>query len=137
MRFTFCTVIVRVQDAFSRRVIERSPVPGSIETIVLVGEDPENEKLALEKGFSVDIVTPDNLRAKYGVDAAPLLIVTDLEGAIRYSGGYTSRKQGLDVQDEKMIRSLVQGDSIEELPVYGCAVSKDLQSIVDPFNLKY
>lgn len=119
-----------------KQVIDRKPMDGVIEHLVLIGEDRESQTLAEAKGFSVDVVPPKSLMEIYGVEAAPLLVVTDSSGAIRYSGGYTSRKQGLDIQDQQIIAQISSGNAIGELPLYGCAVSKSLRSIVDPLNLK-
>ncbi len=119
-----------------KRIVERNPLDIAHERIVLIGHDPELEKVAHEKGYDVDVVTAPQLKERYGVESAPLLMVIDAEGVIRYSGGYTSRKQGLDIQDDSLIRRTVAGEVFEELPLYGCAVSKELKAIIDPFGLK-
>lgn len=119
-----------------RRVLDRDPISGANERIVLIGDDPEMESLAVSKGFSVDVVTPPQLKSIYGVESAPLLVMTDKAGNISYSGGYTSRKQGPDIQDDKIIRDVIAGRSVDELPLYGCAVSANLKAILDPLNLK-
>ena len=119
-----------------KKVIARQPVPGACETIVFIGEDAEFEAKAAECGFRVETLAREELKAKYGIESAPLLVVTDGQGIIQYSGGYTSRKQGLDIQDEELIRAVLAGNPREGLPLYGCAVSKELKSIVDPLDLK-
>ena len=120
-----------------RRVLERNPVDGAAERIVLVGHDIQPDKAAIDRGFDVDTVTPVELKAKYGVESAPLLLVADSVGRILYSGGYTDRKQGYEVKDQRVIEGLVAGEQVESLPVYGCAVSSELQALVDPLRLKY
>ena len=119
-----------------RHVVDRMPLDGAREHIVLIGQDDELVQLAQSQGFSVDVVTPRTLKQTYGVEAAPLLVVTDGEGRIQYSGGYTSRKQGLDIQDIKIIQQVMVGDKPIDLPLYGCAVSKKLKSIIDPLHFK-
>ena len=119
-----------------KHVLARSPVPNAKERIVLIGEDPESEAHAIALGFEVHTVTPPQLKEIYGVESAPLLMVSDLEGTIRYAGGYTSRKQGLDIQEMEIIQKAIANQDIDGLPLYGCAVSKSLRAIVDPLDLK-
>ncbi len=73
---------------------------------------------------------------KYGIESAPLMIVDDAHGVIRYAGGYTSRKQGLDYQDQAIVHQLLSGAEVDPLPLFGCAVSQRLKQMVDPFRLK-
>lgn len=120
-----------------RRVVQLKPHDQVVERIVLIGEDAEMEANALKLGYEVDCVTPEQLETKYGVASAPFLVVVTPYGEAAYAGGYTSRKQGLDVRHADIIARLVEGQSIESLPVYGCAVSDELKNIVDPLGLKY
>lgn len=127
-----CTCSRRIlQQLLSREVIQ-----GASERIVLIGEDDDAERLASEKGFAVSVVTPTQLKQQYDVESAPLLIVASDAGSILYSGGYTSRKQGLDNQDLQIIQSIQDGKQYTELPVYGCAVSQRLKDLIDPLKLK-
>jgi hypothetical protein len=124
----------------SRRVLnhllEQSPREDAIERIVLIGDAPELAMKAEAQGYKVDCVAPAELLAEYGVEAAPLLMVVDPDGQERYIGGYTSRKQLLDVQDRAILDSLMAGQEVEPLPLFGCAVSGRLKSLVDPLGLK-
>lgn len=120
-----------------RHVIDRETVPGISERIVLVGSDPIIEQRAKSRGYECESISADILQSRYGVQAAPLLVVTGASGAIVYSGGYTARKQGYQIRDVETLTALVSGDRPSSLPVYGCAVSQELQSLIDPFRLKY
>ncbi len=124
----------------SRRVLEhviaRAPHDDVVERIVLVGKNPSLGETAEQLGYEVDCISPEQLMIKYGVESAPLLVVFDPQGMPRYVGGYTSRKQGPDIQDGTIITRLLAGQEVEPLPLYGCAVSSSLQSIVDPLGLK-
>jgi hypothetical protein len=117
-------------------IVNRFPVAGCREVIVFIGEDKEMTEAAVQRGFEVDYVTPEELKARYGVEAAPLLTVLDPAGNVGFTGGYTTHKQGPQIQDEKIIRALLDGMSVENLPLFGCAVSKELKSLVDPLGLK-
>jgi hypothetical protein len=119
-----------------KHVLMRSPVAGISERIVFVGKDPEMEAEAIRCGYEVDVVTPIELQAKYGIESVPLLVVTESTGKILYSGGYTSRKQSLDIHDKEIIEGIARGESMDDFPLYGCAVSKELKSIIDPLGLK-
>jgi hypothetical protein len=124
----------------SRRVLEhvikQPPRSGVTERIILIGSDAPSVARIEEQGYEVDSVSPDDLKAKYGIEAAPLLVVSDPGNKPRYAGGYTSRKQGPDFQDRSIIANLIAGHDVEPLPLYGCAVSRRLQGIVDPLGIK-
>ncbi|MEO1615740.1 MAG: hypothetical protein AAFV88_07835 [Planctomycetota bacterium] len=119
------------------QILQRHPVDGIRERIVFVGKKDPRESTAKSQGYETERVTPIELRTRYGVESAPLLVIVDAQGTILHSGGYTSRKRGVDIQDETIIRSLLEGKAEDQLPVLGCAVSKELQSAVDPLGLKY
>jgi len=118
-------------------VLDRQTIAGVCEKIVLIGDDHTIRGLALSSGYQFEAVAADELKAQYGVEAAPLLVVTDPKANIVYSGGYTTRKQGPAILDVATITALTKGKSPACLPVYGCAVSQELQALVDPFGLKY
>ncbi|MCD0461079.1 hypothetical protein [Roseiconus lacunae] len=120
-----------------RHLIRREPLPDAIEKLLLVGEDQELQVLARSQGYAVESVTREELQSRFGLQSSPLMMVFDSESNLIYSGGYTSRKQGPAFQDETIIKALIDGESVESLPVFGCAVSKDLQQLVDPLQLKY
>jgi hypothetical protein len=63
-----------------------------------------------------------------------LMLVIDRNGVIRYSGGYSRRKQG-ELEDETILRHVRGGADIETLPIYGCAVSAELARLIDPLRL--
>jgi hypothetical protein len=125
----------------SQRVFDHlfeSPRPdGVYETVLLIGADEAIEERAAAAGFDVWVLSPEDLKARFGIVSAPLLLVLGPQAELRYAGGYTERKQGYDVQDTKIIQTLQDGDDPTELPLYGCGVSKELQQILDPMGLKY
>ena len=115
---------------------ERPRPEGLSETVLFIGEDRTWAERSLAAGFRVEELSHEELKAQWHVEAAPLLVVADPYGEVRYVGGYTSRKQGPDVRDIAIIEDL-QGDTpVEVLPLFGCAVSQALQSAVDPFGLR-
>lgn len=107
------------------------------EHVVLVGRDEALAARIERAGFQLDNIEPPELKGKYGLEAAPILIIADAAGDVAYIGGYTQHKQGLDIRDSALIDQVLAGKSTLELPLLGCAVSRALQRLVDPFGLKY
>ena len=105
------------------------------EIVLLVGEDPAFAGRLRSNGFVVTAVDAHTLSTAYGLEAAPLLLVVDPEGKIRYSGGYTARKQGPEPRDLQIIDSVRGGAQDPPLPVYGCATSRQLQKTLNPLEL--
>jgi|GEM_PF-1290386 len=107
------------------------------EHVVLVGEDAKLSARIARAGYRLDNIEPAALKQRYGLEAAPVLIIADARGQIAYMGGYTKQKQGLDIRDTVLIDELLAGKHTIELPLLGCAVSRGLQRLLDPFGLKY
>ncbi|GAB5496087.1 MAG: hypothetical protein Phyf2KO_11670 [Phycisphaerales bacterium] len=127
--YTECPCSLRIMD----HVLARGRVDYVSERFVLIGDSMPS---GLAEGFVYQVVEPDELLDRYGIESAPLFTVTDTDGAVRYVGGYTARKQGLDVSDLAIVQKLQNGKHVEPLPVYGCAVSTRLKDIVDPLRIK-
>ena len=139
-----CRCSARVLD----HLLSRRAEPGETERIVLVstrwGAEPSEERaedgaLAARieaAGFELERTSPEALESRYGIQAAPLLVVSDPTGRVRYVGGYTDRKQSVAIRDREILHDLRQGGSVEALPVFGCAVSKTLGESVDPLGLR-
>jgi hypothetical protein len=119
------------------KLLMRPPVREVTERIVYIGAaDTRTESRARALGYAFDQVTREQLVERYHLESAPLLVVADPGGRIRYVGGYTDRKQGDFVRDADVLSRLVEGREVEALPTFGCAVSEKLQSAVDPLRLR-
>jgi hypothetical protein len=106
-----------------------------IERVVWIGRlDAAHDRL-LARGYTVEALEPAELERRYGVSSAPLLTIESPEGALRYSGGYTSRKQGPVIEDLAILSHLEHGDEVASLPIFGCAISQSLKSRIDPIGL--
>ncbi|HMJ15092.1 MAG TPA: hypothetical protein VK524_26945 [Polyangiaceae bacterium] len=135
--------VLYAQCRCSRRILQHlatSPRPGQVrEKLLLVGW---NEELAptlrqiAARGFEITRTTPAELRDRFHVEAAPLLLVVEPQGTVRYAGGYTERKQGPNPLDREIITKLIAHRAADPLPPFGCAVSKELQEILDPLALR-
>ncbi len=98
---------------------------GWSEIVLWVGDDAPPAGLA--DRFDLRRATAAAL-ASYGVEAAPSMILADPEGNIRYSGGYTDRKQGPMIEDQRILRAVHDSQHVSNLPLFGCAVSARLKS---------
>jgi hypothetical protein len=107
------------------------------EVVLLVGEHAATAAALTGAGFRVVPTTAEELRERHHIESAPLFVVTDPQGTVRYSGGHTARRQGLDHADLDLVAALLAGRDVESLPVYGCGVSNALQAELDPLGLKY
>lgn len=123
------------RNVFSH-VLERPRTEGVIENMLLVGARRGMAERAEAQGFHVVTVSRSELLSRFHIEAVPLLVIADPSGAIRYAGGYTERKQGLEIEDEAILASLRSGDEPTVLPLFGCATSRALSSALDPFGLR-
>jgi hypothetical protein len=128
--------------ACSRRILahlsSRSAMANLSEKVVLAGAARGDSTRALRaRGFAVEVIAPEQLEPLYGLKVAPLLIISERSGAVRYLGGYTERKQGPRILDLEILRRLSRGAAVSALPLFGCAVSRSLQQLIDPWRIKY
>jgi hypothetical protein len=105
--------------------------PAAAPALAKVGDDLRQAR------FGFEALTPAELARRYQVESAPLLLVIDPRGALRYSGGYTHRSGSALIQDGAVIDGLIGGRRVETLPVLGCAMSPRMQRAIDPLGLKY
>ena len=131
--YAACSCSQRIIDHLERRGARKDVS----EHVVLVGKDADLAKRIARAGYALDNIEPTMLKAKYALEAAPLLIISDPRDQITYIGGYTRQKQGLDIRDTALIDEQLAGKPSFELPLLGCAVSRALQQVLDPFGLKY
>lgn len=128
--------ILQAECGCSRRVLsrlrERPPEPGVLERILHVREGA-NSRETFPAGYEVEQLTGTDLARKYHIAAAPVLVLLDPTGAVRYCGGYTARKRGPDIRDLELIRATRGGAAPPPLPVYGCAVSAQLKDATPVF----
>jgi hypothetical protein len=123
--------------ALGAHLIARGPFPGAEEAILFVGADPGKEQSAKRAGFSFTRVSAEQLAPRFGLEAAPVLVVFDAAGRLRYAGGYYAHPAAITPLDEKIYAQLAAGANVEPLPVFGCAVSPRLQKSLSPLGALY
>lgn len=128
--------------ACSQRVVDhlfsKSRNSGVKEKLIIVdGDRPEWVALVKANGFSYDVISPKELHTVYNIPAAPIMVVSDPRGKVHYAGGYTARKQGPDIKDLEIIKQVMAANPVKAIPLFGCAIAKGLQELVDPFGFKY
>lgn len=125
---------------FSKQIVEhilsRGPMPGIKEKIVLVGHHFQWEALAKTQGFPIEFITRRKLKSMYNISAAPIMVVVDQLGTIRYAGSYFSQKDRSVFKDVAVIDSLIQQTPVEPMPLHGCAVVSMLSSTLGPWELR-
>ena len=81
-------------------------MPGVDEVVLLVGDAPAHRARVSARGFRVLAVTDEELLRRWRMEAAPLLVVTDGDGVVRYAGGYRRAKASRP-EDPEVIRALL------------------------------
>lgn len=113
-------------------LLERPRPAQLVEHVLLVGDDEAWRLQATRRGYHVHVIEAETLTRRYHLQAAPLFAVLDPLDRLGYLGGYTQRKQGLDVQDLDVLARVQDERGVKSLPLFGCAVSRELRHIVDP-----
>ncbi|MFT3713851.1 MAG: hypothetical protein QM817_39835 [Archangium sp.] len=119
-----------------QHLVQRRAMTDVREEVALIDATPEWQTQLEDAGFSVVSLEAEQLRERFGVDAAPVLIIRSPDGALSYSGAY-SQKRGAPPLDVELLNRARAGETPEAMPLFGCAVSRELQSRTDPFDLKY
>jgi hypothetical protein len=128
-----CACSVKVLEG----LVGRGVRPGVVEKVLFIGSEGSAWKKDLSaKGFEFEVVTMETLATQFGIEGAPLFVVLNPQGDVVYSGGYSKRKQG-ESEDITILNAALANADVTALPLFGCAVSRDLQKKLDPLGLKY
>lgn len=130
--YAACKCSGRVVD----HLVEEPRPTGIADKVLLVGSVPEIDQRLAASPLTVVHTTAAELAERYDIEGAPLLLVVDPTGALRYRGGYTERKQSLAIQDIAILERLRTEGDVAALPLFGCAVSKRLRELLDPLGLR-
>ena len=105
--------------------------------MLFVGEDAPKRAAAARAGLAFATLSAADLPERYGLEVAPVLVAFDARGHLRYAGGYYDHPAAISPRDETLHAQLVRGETPKALPVFGCAVSAQLQATLDPLRLIY
>jgi hypothetical protein len=119
-----------------QHLVARRAMPGVAERVLLVDATREWTVALEQAGFEVIALDAPTLRAEYGVEAAPLFGVRTPTGEVAYWGAYAAQRSA-PPQDVELFERARAGARPDALPLFGCAVSRELQQRSDPLKLKY
>lgn len=107
----------------ARHLMDRGPAKSIEEHILQVGDEPETEAGLRRAGWVLWRRAPEVARDEYGALSAPLLVIVDPRGEIRYRGGLSRRSDARDgFHEQEIWTALQQGREVKQLPAYGCAL---------------
>lgn len=86
-------------------------------------------------GLRVELIGREALARRFGLEAAPALVLLRPDGSVAYLGGYTRSKQGT-LEHEQIVAALRTESTASRLPVLGCATSARLAAALDPLRLR-
>lgn len=127
-------------EAVADELVRRGPRPGWREQVRLIGDEPALAARVRAAGFAVDRTDGETLAREHGIQGAPWLALFDRAGAVRYSGGYTARRPGQSGGGElsgDLMAAVAAGDAPAALPAFGCPVSQETRTRLDPLGLKF
>jgi hypothetical protein len=136
------THVVSESCKCSAKVVEylltRGPEKDANEEILVIGHPPQITELH-QRGFKTRALDPDDLKEDISKLGVPFLLITTPKGDTVYAGGYSEKsvQDGSPIRDLEILRSLQGSGNVANFPIFGCAVSRKLQKIVDPFSMKY
>lgn len=119
-------------------LLERGPQKDLSENVVVLGSMKEEEQQLSARGFKILHRDAREIASEKAV-GVPFLLITSPKGEAVYAGGYSSHtiKEKTPLHDLKILASLQGGKPSAEFPIFGCAVSHRIQTLMDPFSFKY
>lgn len=106
------------------------------EIIVSVDGHLGNEATLVEKGFIVQQISAVELKEQFNLDSAPVMLVNNRWGKLKYTGGY-KKWDDSEYRDLEILNRLNLDEDVAAYPVFGCALSSSLKNSIDPFKIKY
>jgi hypothetical protein len=79
----------------------------------------------------------DEYAEKYKISAVPQLVIMNSMHEIQYSGGYTSKRGPASVvEDQQILKEIVERQATAERPIFGCINGKANQKKLGFFGSK-
>lgn len=122
----------------ARYLLSRGPLADAQEEVVLLGGSEETSQAFRAAGFAVSTAEAEEFCAQFGSEGVPFFQVVDGGDEAAYSGSYfdSAFRGNEGFLDLETFRRLRSGGFVVGRPVYGCATSERLRSILDPFGFK-
>ena len=131
---TFLVHVIYVECSCAKalfdHLIARHPFRDTEEAILFVGKDPGKQTIAESAGFTFTTISADELLSRFGLEAAPVLVILNSAGRLRYAGGYYSEASAIVPLDAKIQARLASGLDVPPFPIFGCAVSPTVKERV-------
>jgi len=127
-----CGCSQRIAD----HLLVRGPRADVAERVALVGGDPVLADRLRARGFSVELTSSPDVERRYGITSVPTLAVMDPSNVVKYVGGYTATKRGPAIADDDVLDAVVRGEAPPSMPVFGCAISRELSKSTDPLGVR-
>lgn len=122
----------------AHHLLQRGPLPDVKEEVLLAGSNEPLMARLRARGFQTLAVSGDDLAQRYGLAGAPRLLLMSPSGLVVYQGGYAADVGArTGYQDVSLLQQVRRGATPEPLPVFGCALTRQLQHLTDPLALKY
>lgn len=124
-------------DGLFRALIGRGSLAGVEEHILFMDPRPRRAARARRAGFVFDRLDRAIALDALGLSAAPVMIVLDGSGHLRYAGGYFDHPAAAVSLDRRILGALIDDASAlpAPLPIFGCALDPVLRRRVDPLGL--
>ena len=120
-------------------LLERGPHQKISEKVIILGNLKKRAKELSMKGYLVDSISYQDAYENEYFSATPLLVVYDKNKSIEYMGGYTENTITplSKIYDLEIYKTALTDSKKKTYPIKGCANSKNIQQLIDPFGLKY
>jgi thioredoxin-related protein len=126
----------KCSNRIARYLVETQRPSEIAEKIVVVGGLLKNEMQLQQQGFTIEHISVTELKSRFNLVSAPVLLIKDKSGVLKYSGGYKNIDE-VEARDIEILKRIENGNKVAALPVMGCALTDEAKAAIDPFNFKY
>lgn len=119
----------------------RKPNSKYEEEVIILSETTTSKFESLRDiGYTVRVINQDIIEKSFQeAGGVPALYITNPNNEVVYVGGYSNKSlKNIDqVEDQKIFAQTLAGETVKARPIFGCVVSRKMQSLVDPMQIKY
>ena len=121
-------------------LIERGHSKKVHEKVIVLGNLRQEKKQLEKAGYEIERISYQEAYENEYFAATPLFVVFDMKKNIKYMGGYTQNTITplSKIYDTEIFEIAANEKNVaKDFPIKGCANSKKIQKLIDPFGLKY